>query len=81
MSIIEGPLWQGRIEIKRIQRSLWIGDLFIGEIVYDNRLKDTTPWRAELSTQKYLKTIGRYSSEAEAHGALLDAAVEAIMKE
>ena len=81
MSIVEGPLWHGNITIKRIQRSLWIGDLFIGEIVYDSRHKETTPWRAELSTQKYLKTVGRYKTEAEAHAALLDAAVDALVKE
>lgn len=81
MSIIEGPLWIGSIQVKRIQRSLWIGNIFLGEIAYDQRHRDTTPWRAELSTQKYLRTVGRYKTETEAHAALLDAAVEELTKE
>jgi len=81
MAIVEGYLWQGHIEVKRIQRSLWIGSIFLGEIVYDSNFKETTPWRAELSTQKYLGTVGRYATELEAHSALLDAAVDALNKE
>ena len=50
----------------------------LGEVTYDSQKKN---WRAELSTQKYLKTIGRYMTETEAHGALLDAAVDALNKE
>lgn len=81
-------LWRGEIVVTRRQYSLWIGSLFIGEIVYDNPKHSSlmiqseflrlNPWRAELSTQKYLKTIGRYKTDTEAHNALLDAAVDAF---
>jgi len=80
-TIVNGLLWRGQIAVHRRQYSLWIGALFIGEVVYDNQHRATTPWRAELSTQKYLQTVGRYSTETEAQSALLDAAVEALNKE
>ena len=73
-------LWRGNIEIRRKQYSLWMGGIFLGEIWFDKR-NEEKPWRAELSTQKYLKTVGRYKTETEAHGALLDAAVDALNKE
>ena len=78
MTTVGGFLWRGRIEITRKQYSLWIGAIFLGEVTYDSQKKN---WRAEISTQKYLKTIGRYMTETEAHGALLDAAVDALNKE
>ncbi len=81
ITTIEGLLWRGSIAITRKQYSLWIGGIFLGEVRYDSMRKDTTPWSAELSTQKYLKTVGRYKTETEAHGALLDAAVDALTKE
>jgi len=68
--------WQGRLEVTRRQYSLWIGAIFIGEITFD-RLREK--WAAELSTQKYLKLVGRYNTEIEAHDALLDAAVAALV--
>lgn len=81
-------LWRGQITVIRRQYSLWIGSLFIGEIVFDNAKHASNtitahswkeyPWRVELSTQKYLKTIGRYKTDTEAHNALLDAAVDAF---
>ena len=77
-STVGGFLWRGQIEITRKQYSLWIGGIFLGEVTYDSQKKK---WRAELSTQKYLKTIGRYTTETEAHGALLDAAADALNKE
>ena len=77
-STVDGFLWRGQIEITRKQYSLWIGGIFLGEVTYDNQMRE---WRAELAAQKYLKTIGRYMTETEAHGALLDAAVVALNKE
>ena len=75
-STVDGFLWRGQIEITRKQYSLWIGGIFLGEVTYDNQKRE---WRAELAAQKYLKTIGRYMTETEAHGALLDAAVDALL--
>lgn len=71
--------WRGEVSITRRQYSLWIGHIFIGEVVFDRAYKDEKPWRVELSTQKYLKTMGRYKTEIEAHDALLDAAVDALL--
>ena len=77
-STVDGFLWRRQSELTRKQYSLWIGGIFLGEVTYDSQKKE---WRAELSTQKYLKTIGRYMTETEAHGALLDAVVDALNKE
>lgn len=68
--------WSGHVAITRKQYSLWIGSLFIGEVTFD---RTREKWCAELSTQKYLKLIGRYNTEIEAHDALLDAAVDALL--
>jgi len=68
--------WTGHIEITRKQYSLWIGKIFIGEVTYD---RTREKWCAMLSTQKYLTLLGRYTTEIEAHDALLDAAVDALL--
>ena len=78
-TIAEGFLWRGNIEVTREERSLWAGGIFLGEIWFDKRHEEK-PWCAELSTQKYLRRIGRYKTETEAHSALLDAAVDALCK-
>ena len=79
MSIVEGFLWRGSVEVRRQTYSLWGGSIFLGEIWFDRRQEDL-PWCAELSTQKYLKRVGRYKTETEAHSALLDAAIDALCK-
>lgn len=71
-------LWIGDVLLSRHQYSLWAGKIFLGEISYDAQHKLTAPWRAELSTQKYLGTVGRYSTEQAAWDALVSAALEAF---